>query len=109
MAAGGLIGLHFTPEELFFASGQRTGRNFVVHALDVLDIRQHILEGGDYNQTTLIPLLQQTLKKHKVSTKRVVISFPVKFPWIREIEVPSLPDKELDKMVRLEVERLYLD
>jgi Tfp pilus assembly PilM family ATPase len=109
MAAGGLIGLHFTPEELFFASGQRQGRNFTVNALDVIDIRQHVLEGGDFNQTTLIPLLQQTLKKHHVTTRRAVISFPVKFPWIREIEVPSLPDKEMDKMVRLEVERLYLD
>jgi Tfp pilus assembly PilM family ATPase len=109
LAAGGLLGLHFTPEELFIGYGQRAGRQFRVSALDVLDIRTHILEGGDYNQSTLIPLIQNALKKHRISTKKTVISFPVKFPWIREIEVPNLGSRELDNVVRLEVERLYLD
>jgi Tfp pilus assembly PilM family ATPase len=110
LAASGLLGLHFTPEELFLAYGQRRGRGFTVSALDVIDIRQHVLEGGDYNHTTLVPLLQNALKRHHVRPgTRAVISFPVKFPWIREIEVPNLPDRELDRVVRLEVERLYLD
>ena len=33
----------------------------------------------------------------------------MKFPWIRVIEVPNLPDREMARIVRLEVERLYLD
>lgn len=107
--SGGLLGLHFTPEELFVGVGQRRGRAMVVSALDVIDIRQHVLEGGEFNQISLVPLIQQTLKSLKVRTRRAVISFPVKFPWIRVIEVPNMPSREMSRIVRLEVERLYLD
>ena len=109
MTSGGLLGLHFTPEELFVVVGHARGRNSYLTTLDILDIRQHGLEGGDFNQLTLAPFIQKTLKAHRVRTKRTVVSFPVKFPWIRVIEVPNMPDREMSRIVRLEVERLYLD
>jgi len=109
MTSGGLLGLHFTPEELFVVVGHARGRNSYLTTLDILDIRQHVLEGGDFNQLTLAPFIQKTLKAHRVRTKRTVVSFPVKFPWIRVIEVPNMPDREMSRIVRLEVERLYLD
>jgi Tfp pilus assembly PilM family ATPase len=109
LMSGGLLGLHFTPEELFIGVGQRHGRTVDLSALDVIDIRSHMLEGGDYNQFTLVPLIQQALKNYRVRTKRTVVSFPVKFPWIRVLEVPNTSEKEMARIVRLEVERLYLD
>ncbi|MBN2083442.1 pilus assembly protein PilM [bacterium] len=107
--SGGLLGLHFTPEELFIAVGQKRGRTSYLSDLDVIDIRQHVLEGGEFNQLTLAPVIQQVLKNHRIKTKRSVISFPVKFPWIRVIEIPQMPEREMARIVRLEVERLYLD
>jgi len=108
-SAGGLLGLHFTPEEVFIAVGQRRGRTHYLDALDVIDIRGHMLEGGDFNQLTLVPVIQQALNTHHIRTRRTVISFPVKFPWIRVIEIPNLPERDMGRIVRLEVERLYLD
>jgi len=107
--SGGLLGLHFTPEELFIAVGQRKGKSVYLDHLDAIDIRPHMLEAGELNQFTLAPAIQQVLKSQHVRTRRVVISFPVKFPWIRVIEVPNLPEREMGRVVRLEVERLYLD
>lgn len=107
--SGGLLGLHFTPEELFIAVGQRKGRTTLVSAMDVIDIRPHVLEGGDFNQLSLVPAIQKSLKSMNIRTKRAVISFPVKFPWIRVIEVPNMSQREMGRIVRLEVERLYLD
>lgn len=108
-SAGGLLGLHFTPEELFIAHGHKRGRTYYLSALDVIDIRGHMLEGGDFNQFTLVPVLQQALTKHHIRTRRTVVSFPVKFPWIRVLEIPNMPDQDMARIVRLEVERLYLD
>jgi len=104
-----LLGLHFTPEELFIAVGQRRGKTAYLDHLDVIDIRPHLVEGGELNQFTLAPAIQQALRAHQVRTRRAVISFPVKFPWIRVLEVPNLPEREMARIVRLEVERLYLD
>jgi Tfp pilus assembly PilM family ATPase len=108
-AASGLAALHFTPEELFIGYGQRKGRSFKLRGLDVIDLRPHVIEGNEYNHTSLVPAIHAALRKHGVKTRKVVISFPVKFPWIRVIEVPTVPDRELARIVRLEVERLYLD
>jgi len=107
--SGGLLGLHFTPEELFVSVGQRKGRTTLISAMEVIDIRQHMLEGGEFNQLSLVPTIQQALRSLNIRTKRAVISFPVKFPWIRVIEVPHMSPREMAQIVRLEVERLYLD
>jgi Tfp pilus assembly PilM family ATPase len=109
LASAGLLALHFTPEELFIGYGQRKGRNFRLRGLDCMDLRPHVIEGSDYNHTSLVPALHNALKKHHIRTRKTVISFPVKFPWIRVIEVPTVPDRELNRIVKLEVERLYLD
>ena len=109
LAAGGLIGLHFTPEELFIGHGVKRGRNFSVGSLDYIDIRAHTLEGGDFNVLTLVPILQQTLKQHRIKSRKTIITFPAKFPWIRVLDVPVVPEREMARIVRLEVERLYLD
>ena len=106
---GGLLGLHFTPEELFICVGNRKGRTSLVGAMEILDIRPHVLEGGEFNQLTLVPAIQQALRSLNIRTRRTVISFPVKFPWIRVIEVPNMSKREMSRIVRLEVERLYLD
>ncbi len=108
-AASGLLGLHFTPEELFIGVGHRQGRTYHVGNLGCVDIRPHMLEGGEFNFGTLVPAIQSALVEYKIRTRRAVFSFPVKFPWIRVLEVPAVPDRELARIVRLEVERLYLD
>jgi len=92
-----------------FVCGQRQGRGFSLSAFDCLDIRDQVLEGGDFNQLTFAPLIQQVLRRNRVRTRRVVISFPVKFPWIRVLDVPNVSPREMARIVRLEVERLYLD
>jgi Tfp pilus assembly PilM family ATPase len=107
--SGGLIGLHFTPEELFMVHGRLQGRTYALSAFDCIDIRGHTLETGDYNVMTIAPVIQAALKRNHISTRRVVVSFPVKFPWIRVIEVPNVPEREMSRIVRNEVERLYLD
>jgi Tfp pilus assembly PilM family ATPase len=104
-----LLGLHFTPEELFMVHGRLRGSTVVLNAFDCLDIRGHILETGDFNVLSMAPLIQAALRRNRVFTKRTVASFPVKFPWIRVIEVPQVPGREMARIVRLEVERLYLD
>lgn len=88
---------------------QRRGRALEFSAMECIDLREQVLEGGDYNQAALAPVIQQALRNHKVHTRKAVITFPVKFPWIRTIEVPRVPQREMDQIVRLEVERLYLD
>jgi Tfp pilus assembly PilM family ATPase len=107
--SSGLLGFHFTPEELFVGLGQKKGRNFKISALDCIDLREHLIEGGDYNQFTLVPAINEVLKQNKVKTRRVVVSFPVKFPWIRVLDMPIVGEREMGRIVRLEVERLYLD
>lgn len=104
-----MLGLHFTPEELFFGVCQRKGSDYELSALDCIDIRSFVLEGGEYDQPGLIPAIKEALKRNKVKTRKTVVSFPVKFPWLRTIEVPYGPSKEMDQIVKLEVERLYLD
>ncbi|MDQ3024823.1 MAG: pilus assembly protein PilM [bacterium] len=108
-ANSGLLALHFTPEELFVGFGQRKGRSHRVRGLDVIDLRPHIIEGNEYNHSSLVPALGNVMRKNGIRTKRTVISFPVKFPWIRVLEVPTVPEREMGRIVRLEVERLYLD
>ena len=104
-----MLGFHFAPEELFLVYGQKKGRTTHLSCFDIIDLRPHVLEGGDYNQLTLVPVLQQTLARHRLRGKKAVISFPVKFPWIRVIDVPVMKEREMARIVRLEVERLYLD
>jgi Tfp pilus assembly PilM family ATPase len=104
-----LLGFHFAPEELFLVYGQKKGRTHHLSCFDIIDLRPHVLEGGDYNQLTLVPVIQQTLSRHHLRGKKTVISFPVKFPWIRVIDVPQMKEREMARIVRLEVERLYLD
>lgn len=89
--------------------GRRRGRTYSLDAFECLDIREHILEGGEFNQLTLAALIKDALSRNRIKARRAVISFPVKFPWIRVLEMPSVPKKEMGRMVRLEVERLYLD
>ncbi len=107
--ATGLLGLHFTPEELFIAVGKQRGRGVAISALDIVDIRPYMLEGSELDHSALAPVIQQRLKQNNVKTKRAAISFPVKFPWIRVLEVPNTNAQEMSRIVRLEVERLYLD
>ena len=108
-ASSGIIGLHFTQEELFLAHGQRTGQTFHVGSMDVIDITQHMLEGGEYNTLTLGPMIEEAVRSQRIKTRKAIISFPVKFPWIRVIDVPVMSQREMARIVRLEVERLYLD
>lgn len=108
-SASGLIGLHFTPEELFIGFGNRRGRSFNLRSLACIDIRPHVLEGGEYNYVTLVPVVHNAIKEHNIATRRAVVSFPVKFPWIRVLDVPAMAEKDMARVVRLEVERLYLD
>ena len=108
-AGSGLLALHFTPEELFFGFGQRRGRVYRVSALDSIDIRPFVLEGGEYDVLALSQAIQQALKDHHIRVRRAAVSFPVKFPWIRVLDVPNVSEKDLARIVRLEVERLYLD
>jgi Tfp pilus assembly PilM family ATPase len=108
-AGSGLLAMHFTPEELFIGFGQRKGRGYKLSGLDVIDLRPHVVEGNEYNHSSLVPALNAALKKHHIRTRKAVISFPVKFPWIRVLEVPTVPEREMGRIVRLEVERLYLD
>jgi len=68
-----------------------------------------VQEGSEYHSPNLIPVLQQVLRDNDIKTKKTVISFPVKFPWIRVLEVPQASERDMDRIVRLEVERLYLD
>ena len=105
----GLLGLHFTPEELFIGVCQRKGGDLALSALDCIDIRNYVLEGGEYDHLGLIPAINEAIKRHKIKTRKTVVSFPVKFPWLRTIEVPFGSRKEMDQIVKLEVERLYLD
>lgn len=108
-SAAGLIGLHFTPEELFIGYGVRRGRSYALRSLSCIDIRPHVLEGGDYNYVTLVPVIHNAVREQKITTRRTVVSFPVKFPWIRVLDVPTMAEKDMERVVRLEVERLYLD
>ncbi|MCB1215755.1 MAG: pilus assembly protein PilM [bacterium] len=108
-ASSGIIGLHFTQEELFLAHGQRAGQTFHVGSMDVIDITQHMLEGGEYNTLTLGPMIEEAVRSQRIKTRKAIISFPVKFPWIRVIDVPVMSQREMARIVRLEVERLYLD
>ena len=89
--------------------GRMHGRDYMLSAFDCIDIRGYTLETGDYNVLTLAPLIQGALKRNQIPSRRAVVSFPVKFPWIRVLEVPQVAEREMSRIVRNEVERLYLD
>ncbi|MDA8298634.1 MAG: type IV pilus assembly protein PilM [Deltaproteobacteria bacterium] len=84
----------------------KSGHKYYIDVLDTIDLPSGAVGGGIVNDAaSTASYLKNSLAKHGVSEKKVVIGIPCKHVIIKTIEMPKMKPSELESSIYYEAQR----